>query len=396
MVPLCRKPARSVHPGPVQDALSTDIQLLLSLGVLSSLPRPTQILVDQTALEKNLALVRCYAPSSRVICCVKANAYGHGLIESARTLAVGADALAVACIEEALVVRRAGLDIPILLLEGVFSPEELEQVRASNLWMVVHSQDQLAWVLEHTESSEAPLGIWLKFDTGMHRLGFDLETGRAAYGSLKANIPDLCPRLMTHFASADELDNDFTASQMHQFDEACAGLVGERSAANSAAVLNWPMTHLDWVRPGFMLYGISPFGQTHSSATELVPAMSFQSEVIAVRTIKAGESVGYNQSWKADKTTRIAAVAAGYGDGYPRNTRSGTPVLIDGKRAQTVGHVAMDMLMVDVSGLAGVVVGSHVELWGHNLSVNEVAASSGYSPYELLSRLPERAERIFV
>lgn len=353
--------------------------------------RPTKINIDLGALKQNFERVRAYAPKSRVISCVKANAYGHGIVEISRVLAGLSDALAVASIDEAQVLRGAGIDSEVLLLEGAFEAREWAQIDELGLWPVIHNEKQFMQLLAIQPAK--PLDVWIKVDSGMHRLGFSPKEAANVIERLGESDWQGTPRLMTHFACADELDNEFTNFQMQQFFEVANQFGYEQSLANSAGIIAWPDSRVDWVRPGFMLYGLSPFGQSHPSAKELIPVMSFESKVTALRDVEVGEGVGYNHKWFAERPTRIAIVAAGYGDGYPRNTSNGTPVLIDGQRAKTVGHIAMDMMMVDVTETDGVEVGSHAELWGKNLSVNEVAASSGYSPYELLTRMPLRAVR---
>lgn len=356
--------------------------------------RPLKLRIDTAALLHNLATVAEYAPNTPRICCVKANAYGHGLVEVAQVLAAGgAEALAVAGLEEALALRKTGIKLPILALEGPFTAAELQEMAAQQIWTVIHSDQQLAWLQK--AHPPQPLDIWLKVDTGMHRLGFAPQRLPNIYRQLTP-LPQVARiRLMTHFACASDLANPFTAEQNARFEQATAGLVAERSLANSPAIIGWPQTHADWIRPGLMLYGISPFGQAHPAAARLKPAMQVDSAVIAVRELQAGDAVGYNHRWRATTPARIAVVAAGYGDGYPRNTENGTPALVNGQQAKVVGRVAMDMLTLDVSGIADVAVGSPVELWGTNLSVNDVAAHSGYSPYELLARIPARPERSY-
>lgn len=365
--------------------------------------RPTKISIDLSALLHNQSVARACAKGAKMICCVKANAYGHGIEEIASRLALGADALAVASIEEAAALRKAGICIPILLLEGIFERSELELVSELDLWMVVHNEQQLDYLTVFNDtfdtgrgSTKAPIDVWLKIDTGMHRLGVEPE--KAAEFHRQLQLLDVVGevRLMTHFACADELENPFTQIQLDRFTAVASLLDAECSLANSAALLAWPETHGHWVRPGYMLYGQSPFGQEHDCADELKPVMSFESQVIDLKNVAAGEGIGYNHSWRAQRDTKIAILALGYGDGYPRNSKNGAPVLIAGKRAKTVGHIAMDMMMVDVSELDSVQIGDPVELWGKHLSVNEVASYSGYSPYELLTRIPPRVRRTFI
>ena len=365
------------------------------LGFFIRVSRPTSLHIDLAALQKNRQLASHYALDSRVICCVKANAYGHGMIEVARVLADQSDALAVASLEEARTLRNHQINIPILLLEGFFDSAELPDLFEQGLWSVVHNESQLIALEQFCADSykDQRLDIWIKIDTGMHRLGFEPTKVADTYRRLKALSQVGAIRLMTHFACADELENPFTQQQLDCFNESASQYDADCSLANSAGILAWPKSHKDWIRPGFMLYGLSPFGQHHPTASELQPVMSFKTEVIDVKKVSAGEGMGYNHYWRAQRTSDIAVLAVGYGDGYPRNSKNGTPVLVNGQRAQSVGRVAMDMMMADVTDLEGVEVGSEVELWGKQLSVNEVAAHSGYSAYELLTRIPPRVQR---
>jgi len=317
-------------------------------------------------------------------------------VTMARTLEPHADALAVACMEEALELRDSGITAPILLLEGVFEPTELEVAAAANFWTTVDNDTQLAW-LEAAKLSR-PLQCWLKVDTGMHRLG--APPGRAA---------ELCQRisacrnslgtpvLTTHFACADELENDATRRQIALFDRCSAGLAAPRSAANSPGVLAWPEAHYDWIRPGYMLWGNSPFGTVHqANAARLRPVMTLSSAVISVREVIPGEAVGYGASWVAKRPSRIATVTVGYGDGYPRTAANGTPVLVNGQRAHLAGRVSMDMITVDVTDIGPVRLGDPVVLWGEGLPVAEVAEPAATIGYELLTRMPMRTPRVVI
>lgn len=366
--------------------------------------RPTSIQIDLKALVHNCQQVSQYAPKSKLICCVKANAYGHGIEGVADVLAPISDALAVASIEEAMVLRDRGIRSPILLLEGFYEAEELALIKEQNLWTALHNHEQLIALEKFTEvknfdeakATDTAIDVWVKIDTGMHRLGFQPEEVSQIYQRLRALDLVNNIRLMTHFACADEPENGFTRKQIDCFDALAADFSVEKSLANSAGIIHWPRSHADWVRPGFMLYGLSPFGPDYSLAHSLQPVMTFRTQVIAIKRVAAGEGIGYNHNWRAERETNIAVLAAGYGDGYPRNTKNGAPVLIEGQISRTVGRVAMDMMMVDVTGITGVQVGSEAELWGKNLSVNEVAAHSDYSPYELLTRIPARPSRDYI
>ena len=355
--------------------------------------RPTSLTIDLAAIRANVALTRKRAPQSKLLACVKADAYGHGLVQVAKAIVTGVDAFGVANIEEALVLRRSGIDSPILLLEGVFQADELDEVVANDLWITVHSQYQVEML--ECLATKRPIQVWLKMDTGMHRLGFSPADYKEAYGKLSTCSAVGSIVHMTHFACADEPENSITTQQLEAFQTGILGLPGERSVANSATILSREDAHFEWVRPGFMLYGASPFIDPTMEVDQLTPAMHFSAAVIAVREIQAGDAVGYNHSWRATRDTRVAVIAAGYGDGYPRNTASGTVVLVGDQPATTIGHVAMDMILVDVTALRNVHEGTPVELWGKKLSVNEVAASSGFSSYELMTRMTGRVPRTY-
>lgn len=319
---------------------------------------------------------------------IKANAYGHGLVGTARALHQ-ADALAVARVEEAVALREAGLQNPIVLLEGVLAAAQLPLAASLGLQMVVHSPEQLA-MLEAAQLSR-PIEAWLKLDTGMNRLGFPPTEARAALRRLEA-CPAVVPRprLMTHLACADERDAAVTDAQLGRFAEALGDLPGERSVANSAGLLWRRDSHADWVRPGIMLYGVSPFADQVGADLALRPAMQLMSTVIALRTVGRGERVGYGGVWTAREDSRLAIAAIGYGDGYPRQLGSGTPVLVRGRRAPLAGRISMDMIAVDVTLVPEVRVGDEVMLWGEGLPVEELARMAGTIPYELLCGVTQR------
>ncbi len=357
--------------------------------------RPSQARLDLSALHHNVALARELAPRSRLMGVVKANAYGHGAVTMAQELEPRVDALAVACSEEALELREAGIRCPILLLQGVFEARELPIAAEAGFWITIDNDRQLRW-LEET-ALPGSIGCWLKIDTGMHRLGaLPAQTTSFYQRLLACGKVEGLPVLSTHFASADELHNPQTRQQIEVFEAATAGLEGPRSAANSPATLAWPRAHYDWVRPGFMLWGNSPFTEPQVQANRLRPVMTLTSAVISVREIAAGECVGYGGSWQAQRPSRVATVTIGYGDGYPRTATSGTPVLVNGHRAALAGRVSMDMITVDVTDLPPVAAGDPVVLWGKSLPVGEVARHAGTIGYELLTRMPMRTPRVIV
>jgi alanine racemase len=353
---------------------------------------PTLTFIDTTALRHNLARVRELAPASRVMAVIKANAYGHGF-ETVAAALEDADGFAVARLEEALALKAAGTRKRILMLEGALTNEQLTAAAREGIDLMVHTFDQLAMLEAHAGAD--PVRAWIKLDTGMHRLGFRVEDFAAALdrlGRIRTVAPG--PVLVTHLASADEVANPQTESQLAAFDAATHAVPGERSIANSAGILAWPAAHGDWVRPGLMLYGISPFPEGSGRDVGLRAAMTFQSGVIAVKTVKPGETVGYGGDWRAQRPTKMAVVAAGYGDAYPRGARSGTPVIVNGRRANLIGRVSMDMLTVDVTDLPPVAVGDPVELWGSALPVEEVARCADTIPYVLTCAVSQRVPRV--
>jgi alanine racemase len=347
--------------------------------------------VDADALRHNLRQVRKLAPHSRVMAVIKANAYGHGLVPAAKAFAE-ADGFAVARLEEGLALRKAGLANRILLLEGIISPEQLQIAAHERFELMVHSFEQLA-LLDALDATGPRLPVWLKIDSGMNRLGFRLEEFSDAYARLRRNARvEAAPTLATHLASADDRGDGATQRQLDAFTQATAGLPGARSIANSAGVLAWPSSRADWVRPGLMLFGVSPFPSGTGAELGLRPAMTLCTEVIAVKTVRAGESVGYGGTWTATSETRMAVVAAGYGDGYPRSMASGAPVLVNGRRAFVIGRVSMDMITVDVTDLPRVAVGDRVVLWGSDVPVEELATHAGTIAWDLLCGVSQRVE----
>ncbi|HEV2110550.1 MAG TPA: alanine racemase [Gammaproteobacteria bacterium] len=352
--------------------------------------RATGAVIDLAALRHNLQRVRELAPRSRVMAVVKANAYGHGIAIAAQALAA-ADAYAVASLDEALAIRRAGLAHPIVLLEGVFGVPELEAASHNGCELVVHD----AYQLELIEASPlwASLSVWLKVDSGMNRLGFPLEQVQAVWKRLKAAPAVRQPlKLMTHLACADETSNPRTLRQLEAFAVATAGLDAERSIANSAAILAWPQSHADWVRPGSMLYGASPFANRNGADDGLRPAMTVETALIAVKTLKKGEAVGYGGAFVAPADMGLGIAAIGYGDGYPRHAPNGTPMVVNGRRVPIVGRVAMDMIAVDLSGVPDAAVGDPVIAWGLDLPVEDIARAAGTIPLELLCGVTQRVK----
>jgi alanine racemase len=355
--------------------------------------------LNLNALRHNLDTARRHAPDTKILAVIKANGYGHGLVRVARTL-VEADGFGVACIEEALLLREAGIKQRILLLEGFFSGDELPLIQRQRLDIVVHHESQITHLesLSHSDQACAsPLTVWLKIDSGMHRLGMPPAKAAEAYHRLRR-----CPavaediQLMTHLANADERDSPVTEHQLACFAKAVAGLEGERSSANSAAILGFPTAHGDWVRPGIMLYGASPSCRDTGGEQDLKPVMTLNSELIAVNRFKQGDAVGYGGIWVCPEDMAVGVVAFGYGDGYPRHAREGTPVLVNGRRVPLIGRVSMDMLCVDLRTQPQAACGDPVVLWGEGLPVEEVADCAASISYELLCGITSRVRIIEV
>lgn len=346
--------------------------------------RPARALIDLQALRDNYQFARELA-GARALAVVKADAYGHGAVQCAQALADSADGFAVACIEEALVLREAGLQAPILLLEGFFEASELLLIVEHRLWCVVHS----LWQVDVIEQAvlQGPLTVWLKMDSGMHRVGVSPAEYAQAYQRLLATGKVAKVVLMSHFSSADELDNPRSLEQVAHFTQATEGLQAETSLRNSPAVLGWPQVQSDWVRPGIMLYGATPFEHTQANADALKPVMTLESRVISVRDLPAGEPIGYGQHFVTERPMRVGVVAMGYADGYPRHAPTGTPVVVAGKRSQLLGRVSMDMLCIDLTDVPEATVGSLVELWGRQVLASEVATWANTIPYQLFCNL---------
>ena len=348
--------------------------------------RPTVARIRLDAFRHNYRLAK-EMHGGRALAVVKANAYGHGAVECARAVEEEADGFAVVSIEEALTLREAGIAAPILLLEGFFEVAELPEIAAKNLWIVVHHLWQVEALMD--AKLHCPLTIWLKMDSGMHRVGLEPAAYRTVYERLSEhpNIAQMV--LMSHFACADEPDCAHPLQQMENFRTAIVGINAPVSLSNSAAVLGWPSACVDWARPGIMLYGVDPFAEQAVSLGDpsnkhLRPVMQLESSVISVRTISSGEPVGYGRVFVAERPTRVGVVACGYADGYPRLAPTGTPVAVEGKLTRLIGRVSMDMLMVDLTDLPEAGLGSRVELWGDQVKVSEVASRAGTIAYELL------------
>lgn len=349
--------------------------------------RNTTAIIDLPALAHNVDRVRAMAPNSKLMAVVKADAYGHGLERCLPALG-GADVLAVATLNEARSIRRLNAEASILLLEGVTEAAELPQVGALNLEMVVHHIDQVQWI----ESTRSPVGsrVWLKIDSGMHRLGFELDQARDLYHRIRQwpGVDEVV--LMSHFACADQAGHGLNKKQIQTFDTAVSGLDAAHCLANSAAILNFPDSHRQWVRAGLMLYGISPLSEQRGADLALRPVMRLDSKLIAVKRIQAGGTIGYGARYRAARDMRIGVIAIGYGDGYPRNMPDGTTILVNDRIAALAGCVSMDMTTVDLTDQPEARVGDPVTLWGGSLPVETIAEQVGTIPYELVCRVTRR------
>ena len=347
--------------------------------------RPILATIHLDALRHNLQVVQQYAPQSMVMAVVKANAYGHGLLRAAAGLKQ-AHGFAVLGLDEAVALRNAGYQQTLLLLEGLFKPEELTIAAQNSISLVVHCEQQIT-MLEQAHGIP-PVPVFLKMNTSMNRLGFKPGAYAAAVTRLQActNVHGIT--MMTHFATAD--DEKGIAAPLAIFQQATQDYTFARSLANSAAILRYPPSHYDWVRPGILLYGASPITGTPASRFGLMPAMQFTSEIIAVQDMQAGDSVGYGQRFTAAQPTRVGIVACGYADGYPRHAPSGTMIGVTGKSTKTLGRVSMDMLFVDLTDMPEAGIGSAVELWGSQVPVDTVAEAAGTVGYELLCALAPR------
>ncbi|MDD4914524.1 MAG: alanine racemase [Methylococcales bacterium] len=348
--------------------------------------------LDLQAVRHNLAQVKRYTPDNKIMAVIKANAYGHGMLRIAAALEA-ADGFAVARVDEGVRLRAAGIRQPITVLQGFVCAEELQLLIQNQLDTVIHTAQQIAILQQQNQQPAGSLSVWLKMDTGMNRLGFKGNDFKAVYQQL-LNCPLVKQpvNLITHFANADDLLDDKTRRQIELFNTAIEGFPGQRSIANSAGVIGWPNVISDWVRPGLMLYGCSPFAGKTGSDFGLQPVMSLRSRLIAVKDVAAGESVGYSGLWKCPQPTRLGVISIGYGDGYHRHTRSGAPVLVNNRRAPLVGRVSMDMITVDLNSQPEARPGDSVTLWGDQLPVEEIARHADTIPYTLLCGITQRVQ----
>lgn len=353
--------------------------------------RATQAIIDLHALRENYTFAKSKAPSSKAYGVIKANAYGHGLLPCAQALTDIADGFAVACVDEAVELRQGGILLPILVLEGAMDQSESQVAADLDLELAVHKQDQVHWLAGVKGGS---VKVWIKVDSGMHRLGFTSQAVPSLVTMLKSMDTVVDIHLMSHFACADEVGSVVTEQQIKNL-ETLDPMQLDRSLCNSAAILTLPQCHGQLIRPGIMLYGGSPLQNQTGSQLSLQPVMTLQSEVIAIHDIDQGQGVGYGHAYVTDKSTKLAVVAIGYGDGYPRQAPAGTPVMIRGRKYPLAGRVSMDMITVDVTN-SEVALGDVVTLWGTGLDADEVAQHCNTISYELFCQVTPRVKRQYL
>jgi len=348
--------------------------------------RSARITIHPQALQHNLNRAKEVAVTSKALAVIKANAYGHGAISTAGILYDIADAFAVSCINEAVELREAGIDKAITVLQGHQNSSDLRIAAQLDLRLVVHNDSQLSELNHYTGKHRFQLN--LKIDTGMHRLGFHPSRAYSLFNHLKqhSQVNPESLILMTHLCCADELDKKTTALQLNDFKQSCENINAPQSIANSAGILGWPDSHANWIRPGIMLYGSSPFTLKDRSEYDLKAAMILNAPVIAIHDLKKGDCIGYGSSYQCPKDIPVAVIACGYADGYPRHAPSGTPVWVNGKETQLLGRVSMDMIVIDASDYTDSPLksGDMAELWGQNISVDRIAKSAETIAYELL------------
>ncbi|WP_413479676.1 alanine racemase [Vibrio hibernica] len=358
--------------------------------------RPTTATIDLTAFRHNYKLAKTLANGQHAVAIIKADAYGHGAVKMAHALEEEADAFGVACIEEALELRQSGITQPILLLEGFFSPDELPLIAANNFWCAVHSVEQIEYIA-HADL-ESPITTWLKMDCGMHRLGIPPKQYQLAYQKLKALSQVEKIVCMSHFSSADTAfaPDNITHQQIQRCQSIFDQLDADISLANSAATLGYPEARQQYLRPGIMLYGASPYSEPHPLADQLQPVMTLHSEIIAIRDVPINEAIGYGQRFVCSAPTKVGTVAIGYADGYPRHAKDGTPIIVNGQRTRIIGRVSMDMLTVDLTHVTDVKIGSTVELWGKHLLATEVAEHCDTIAYTLFTGITRRVHKRYI
>lgn len=381
--------------------------------------RNLQALIDSKAIIHNLKQVKKLSPKSKIMAMVKANAYGHGMVEVSKVLSGQSisnnynvnnhvnicnnslvDAFGVACIEEGILLRKSGINLPIILIEGFFEESELEDICCYDLEIVLHNSWQVEVFVKSKYKDK--ITVWFKLNTGKNRLGFNINFPKVLSSTVYYyNLLSSCPSIkikgvMTHFACADEVDNNLTAKQLHKFNRFCSEYIDSsicRSVANSASIINHSNTHLDWVRPGLMLYGISPIAGVNSKDLNLKPVMTFQARLISIQRVLKGEGIGYNYKYIASEDMLIGIIAVGYADGYKSTFSNNIPVLINNTKTNIVGRVSMDMTAIDLSNIKNPNIGDLVTLWGNGLPIEEISLKSKIIPYELVTCLGARVVR---
>ena len=350
--------------------------------------------INLSAFEHNFARVKELAGHRSILAMIKSNGYGHGLTRVAKAL-VKADAFGVASLNEALTLRKAAIKTPIVVMAGFYEEAELPEFINSNLAAVIHRPDQVA-ALEKT-NTPSRLPVWLKIDTGMHRLGFPVAQTESIAARLNAcEVVQKPIGLMTHLADADNLNREFTESQIKQFFHAIQHITGPTSIVNSAGLLAYPRAAADWVRPGIMLYGVSPFAQRTGEEEGLRPVMTLSAKLIAIQHCHKDDAIGYGCTWRCPEAMSVGILGIGYGDGYPRHAKNGTPTLLNEKICPLIGRVSMDMIAIDLRAQPNAKVGDKVILWGEGLPVEKIAACADTIGYELLCNLTPRVEIIEV
>ena len=352
--------------------------------------RPSRVIIDIKALEHNFSRIKELVHNSKIMAIIKADAYGHGIVRVAKTLR-DADAFGVACLEEAEQLRIASITTPIILLEGPYKPNDLSLIIKLNLEVVIHNEYQLE-LLEKSKIDGA-IKVWLKIDTGMHRLGFSVDKTEEMLRRLMLcrNI-NSTPILMSHLATANEKNHALTYQQLDTFREISKIVNIEKTIANSAAIINFPDVHFDWVRPGLMLYGVSPLINSCGHDHGLKSVMTLESEIISIQYLSKGEPVGYGATWRCPENMPVGIIAAGYGDGFPRHAKPGTPILVNNIRCPLIGRASMDMLTIDLRNQSNAKIGDRVVLWGGSLPIEEIATYAETIPYELLCGVHKRLQ----
>ncbi len=346
--------------------------------------------IDMAAMQHNLQVVKQHAPHQKILAMIKANAYGHQLENAIQGFAE-ADGFGLARIDEAICVRNLGVDKTILVMSGFYRAEDLPRIAEHDLSVMVHHFLQIELLEQAT--IERPVKVWLKVNTGMGRLGFLPSEVEAAYQRLQACSQADKPIIFaTHFPDADEVAKPITAQQIQEFTHLTKAYSVETSLAKSAAILAFPDSYADWLRPGLMLYGASPFVDKTAAEFNLQPVMTLTAPIISIRQLPQGASVGYGGTWICPEDMPVGVVGIGYGDGYPRHAAAGTPILINGKIAPLIGRVCMDMLMVDLRGHEQVAIGDQAILWGKGLPVEMIAQQANTIAYELLCAVTKRVE----